>query len=98
MSNLLREKRSLAKLREELEERRGKLCFNCKGFRYLAQNCRKQKKAEKGVTISQNKFEVLKSRVMQCGVEVRMIRSQEVVAVECFKCGERGHKYRECPL
>jgi len=20
------------------------------------------------------------------------------VEVECFKCGEKGHKYRECPL
>jgi len=44
----------------------------------------------------QNKFEVLKSRVMQCGVEGKMIRSIRVV-VECFKCGEEGHKCRECP-
>ena len=45
----------------------------------------------------QNKFEVLKSRVMQCGVEGKIIRSVRVV-VECFKCGEEGHKYRECSL
>jgi len=45
----------------------------------------------------QNKFEVLKSGVMQCGVEGKMIRSVRV-AVECFKCGEEGHKCRECPL
>ena len=44
----------------------------------------------------QNKFEVLKSRVMQCGVEGKMIRSVKVV-VECFKCGKEGHKCRECP-
>jgi len=44
----------------------------------------------------QNKFEVLKSRVMQCGVEGKMIRSIRIV-VECFKCGEEGHKCRECP-
>jgi len=35
MSNLLKEKCSLAKLKEELEERRGKLCFSCKGFGHL---------------------------------------------------------------
>ena len=27
-----------------------------------------------------------------------MIRKHEVVVVECFKCGEKGHKYKECPL
>jgi len=36
MSNLLKEKHSLAKLREELEGRRGKLCFGCKEFGHLA--------------------------------------------------------------
>jgi len=36
MSNLLKEKHFLAKLREELEERREKLCFGCKGFGHLA--------------------------------------------------------------
>jgi len=76
MSNLLKEKHSLAKLREELERRRRRLCFGCKGFRHLAQNCRKQKETKKGVTMPQNKFEVLKSRVMQCGVEERMIRRE----------------------
>jgi len=34
---------------------------------------------------------------MQCGVEGKIIRSVRVV-VECFKCGEEGHKCRECPL
>jgi len=28
----------------------------------------------------------------------RMIRKQKIVKVECFKCVEKGHKYRECPL
>jgi len=27
-----------------------------------------------------------------------MIRKQETVRVECFKCGKKGHKYREYPL
>jgi len=34
---------------------------------------------------------------MQCGVEGKVIRSVRVM-VECFKCGEEGHKCRECPL
>jgi len=35
---------------------------------------------------------------MQCGVEEKMIRRIVVVEVECYKCGEKGHKYRKCPL
>ena len=35
MSNLLNERHALAKLRAELEERRGKLCRCCKKFGYL---------------------------------------------------------------
>jgi len=97
MSSLLKEKYALAKLREELEGRKGKLCKSCQGFGYLARNCRNRKEEEKGVEMPQNKFEVLKSRVMQCGVEERTIRSVRMV-VKCFKCGEEGHKCRMCPL
>jgi len=32
---------------------------------------------------------------MQCGIEEKTIRSVRVV-VECFKCGEEGHKCRVC--
>jgi len=35
---------------------------------------------------------------MQCNIKERMIRKQETVKVECFRCREKGHKYRECPL
>jgi len=35
---------------------------------------------------------------MQCGVEERVVRSMRVVVVRCFKCGEKGHKCRECLL
>jgi len=34
---------------------------------------------------------------MQCDVKERMIRKQET-KVEYFKCGEKGHKCRECSL
>jgi len=98
MSSLLKEKRALAKLREKLEERKGKLCKSCKGFRHLARNCRNRKEGKKGAEMPQNKFEILKSRVMQCGVEERIVRSMKTVVVKCFKCGEEGHKCRKCPL
>jgi len=35
---------------------------------------------------------------MQCGVEERVVRSTRTVVVRCFKCGEEGHKCRECSL
>jgi len=98
MSSLLKEKRLLTKLREELEGRKGKLCRSCKGFGHLAQNCRNKKEEEKGTEMPQNKFEVLKSRVMQCGVEERVVRSVKTVVVRCFKCEGKGHKCRECLL
>ena len=64
----------------------------------MAQNYRSKKEEEEGTIIPQNKFEILKSRVMQCGVEEKMIRRQETVVVECFKYRKKGHKCRECPL
>jgi len=73
MSDLLNKKCALAKLRAELEGRKGKLCRCCKKFGYLACNCKNKKKGEKGTIVPQNKFEMLKSRVMQCGVEERMM-------------------------
>jgi len=74
MNNLLNEKHALTKLRAELEGRKGKLCQCCKKFGHLAQNCRNKRREEKGTVVPQNKFEVLKSRVMQYGEGERTIR------------------------
>jgi len=98
MSNLLKEKCFLTKLREELEGRRGKLYFSCKGFGHLAHNCRNKREEEKKTIISQNKFKVLRSRIIQCRVKKRTIRRVEMVEVKCFKYGEKGHKCEECSL
>jgi len=98
MSNLLKQKHVLTSLRAKLEEKKERECWDCKGFRHLAQNCRNKEGKEKRGTAPQNKFEVLSSRVMQYDVKKRIIRKQETVKVECFKCGEKGYKCRECPL
>ena len=98
ISNLLNRKHALAKLRAELEERKRKLCRHCKKFGYLARNCRNKEKGEKRMVVPQNKFEVLRSRVMQYGVEEKMIRSMRVAMVKCFKCREEGHKCKKCLL
>jgi len=64
MSNLLNEKHALTKLRTELEGRKGKLCRFCKKFGHLACNYKNKEGEEKGINVPQNKFEVLKSRMM----------------------------------
>jgi len=47
MSNLLQQEHPLTKLRKELEERKGKLCWCCKKFWYLAWNYRKKEEEKK---------------------------------------------------
>jgi len=51
MSSMLNQKHALAKLRAELEGRKGKMCFSCKRFGHLAQNCRNRAEEEKGKTV-----------------------------------------------
>jgi len=68
---MLKERRALAKLRVELERRKGKMCRCCRKFGHLARNCRNKRVEKEGTVVLQNKFEVLSSRVMQCGVEER---------------------------
>jgi len=49
MSNLLKQKHTLAKLRAKLEEKKEQECWNYKGFRHLVRNCRnKEGNEERG--------------------------------------------------
>jgi len=96
MSNMLNKRYALAKLRAELERREGRLYRHCGRFGHVAQKCRSGKEKIKKIK-SQNRFEVLKSQVMQ--YRIREVRRQEIVRgeVRCFRCGEKGHKKWECP-
>ena len=73
LSSMLKQKQFLARLREKLEGRKRKLCFSCKKFGHLAQNYRNIGGKEERKAILQNKFEVLSSQVMQCGVKERAV-------------------------
>jgi len=49
---------------DKIEGREGRMCWGCRKFRHLAQNCRNKEEEEKRETAPQNKFKVLSSRVM----------------------------------
>jgi len=71
MSSILNQKHTLAKLRAELEGRKEKMCLSCKKFGHLACNCKNKEKKRKRTLVPQNRFKVLLSRVMRCGIEIR---------------------------
>jgi len=100
IGSMLNQRHALAKLRAEIEGRKGRVCWRCRKFGHLACNCRNKKEEEKGKPILQNRFEVIVSRVMQYGVrgEVK-VRKQETVeeGVQCFRCQRMGHYKWECP-
>jgi len=95
MSDMLNERHAFAKLRTELEGREGRICRKYGRFGYLAWKCR-SKKEQKKRTVVGNKFKVLRSHVMQCGV--REVRRQEIMEEKprCFKCREERHKKWGC--
>jgi len=79
MGSILNQWYALAKLRAEIERRKERMCWGHRKFRYLACNCRNMKEA-KGKLVLQNRFEVIVSRVIQCGVkEKAKVRRQETV-------------------
>jgi len=90
---LLKEKHAFPSFRAELERRPRKLCYGCKKFRHLAHNYRNRREKERRTSIPQNRFEILSSRVMRCGVEIRRQERErkEKKAIWCFKCREEGH-------
>ena len=80
MGSMLNQWCALAKLKVEIEGREGRVYWRCRKFGHLVRNCRNREQEEKGRSTLQNRFEVLASRVMRCGLrgEVK-VRRQEVV-------------------
>jgi len=99
ISSILNQKCAFTKLRAELKGRQRKLCYECKKFGHLAYNCRNKKKKGKRTSVPQNRFEVLSSRVMRCGVEIKRQEGnrKEREVIQCFKCREKQYQWKECP-
>jgi len=100
MSRMLNKWHALAKLRAEIEGREERVCWECRKLGHLAHNYRNRKKETKRKLISQNKFEMIASRVMQCRVKEEVtVRRQEMVEerVQCFRCWGVGHYKWEYP-
>jgi len=97
---MLNQQHALTKLRAEIEGQEGRVCWRYKRFRHLACNCRnKKKEEEERKPILQNKFEVIVSRVIQCGVgeEVKVRRQETMEEVKYFRCWGVRHLKWECP-
>jgi len=99
MGSMFNQRCALAKLRAEIEGREGRVCWECRKFGHLACNYRNKKGETKGKLTPRNKFKVIASRVMQCGVkEGAEIKRQEMIEeVKCFRCWRIGHYKWECP-
>jgi len=66
----------------------------------LACNCRNKKEEAKRKLVSQNKFEMIVSRVIQCRVKEKVkVRKQETVeeGVQYFRYWKVGHYKWKCP-
>ena len=86
MSNMLNQQQTLTKLKVELEGRKEKKCFGCKGLGHLAYNCRNQKEIKKRRSILHNKFKVLVSRVIKYDVRKKVkVKRQEKKKLQCFR-------------
>ena len=93
IGSMLNQQHTLAKLRAEIEKRKGRVCWRCRKFGHLARNCRNIRKT-KGKLVPQNRFEVIVSRVMQYGMrEEAKIRGQKTVeeGVQYFRCQRVEH-------
>ena len=64
MSSMLNQQCALTKLRAEIGERKGRMCWECRKFGHLVCNCRNKKEEAKGKLVLQNRFEVIVSRVI----------------------------------
>ena len=76
------------------------MCWEYKRFRHLAHNYRNRKKKMKGKPTPQNKFKVIVSRVIQCGVrEGISMRKQEIEekGVQYFRYWGMGYYKWKCP-
>ena len=98
MSEMLNQWCTLAKLRAEIEGREKRVCQECRKFGHLVCNCRNKKEEVKEKLISQNKFEVIASRVIQYRVreEVKVRKQETVEEVKCFRYWRIGHSKQEC--
>jgi len=99
MSRILNQWHALAKLRAEIKGKERRVYWGYKRFGHLVCNCRSKKVEKKGKLISQNKFAVIASRVIQYKVreEVKVRRQEMIEEVRCFRCWGNGHLKWKCP-
>jgi len=64
MSGILNQWYALAKLKTVIEDRKKRVYWKYRKFRYLAYNCKNRKKKTKEKPISQNKFKMIANRMM----------------------------------